>query len=177
MKDLIYTLFANYKDEIIFLHVISAVVWVGGMIALRYAAHQSIQQLQSPLDKLQRTAYALKRLFIIVAPFIVIILLTAIIMAVGFGFRSAAIGPDGNVINSYAMHIYKIVHVKESIWTIMTLNYLYMVFRRNRAQKLIDNADLPAAKAALAPIGAYLVPINIALGIIAVYLGVVLQAG
>ncbi len=177
MKDLIYMLFANYKDEIIFLHVISAVVWVGGMIALRYAAHQSIQQLQSPLDKLQRTAYALKRLFIIVAPFIVIILLTAIIMAVGFGFRSAAIGPEGNVINSYAMHIYKIVHVKESIWTIMTLNYLYMVFRRNRAQKLIDNGDLIAAKAALAPIGAYLVPINIALGIIAVYLGVVLQAG
>ena len=177
MKDLIYMLFANYKDEIIFLHVISAVVWVGGMIALRYAAHQSIQQLQSPLDKLQRTAYALKRLFIIVAPFIVIILLTAIIMAVGFGFRSAAIGPEGNVINSYAMHIYKIVHVKESIWTIMTLNYLYMVFRRNKAQKLIDNGDLIAAKAALAPIGAYLVPINIALGIIAVYLGVVLQAG
>jgi len=177
MKDLIYTLFANYKDEIIFLHVISAVIWVGGMIALRYAAHQSIQQLQSPLDKLQRTAYALKRLFIIVAPFIVTILLTAIIMAVGFGFRSAAIGPDGNVINSYAMHIYKIVHVKESIWTIMTLNYLYMVFRRNKAQKLIDNGNLVAAKAALAPIGAYLVPINIALGIIAIYLGVVLQAG
>jgi len=128
MKDLIYTLFANYKDEIIFLHVISAVIWVGGMIALRYAAHQSIQQLQSPLDKLQRTAYALKRLFIIVAPFIVI-------------------------------------------------NYLYMVFRRNKAQKLIDNGNLVAAKAALAPIGAYLVPINIALGIIAIYLGVVLQAG
>jgi uncharacterized membrane protein len=177
MKELIYTFFVNYKDEIIFLHVISAVIWVGGMVALRYAAHQSIQQLQSPLDKLQRTAYALKRLFVIVAPFIVIILLTAIIMAVGFGFRSAAIGPDGNVINSYAMHIYNIVNIKESIWTIMTFNYRYMVFRRNKAQKLIDNGNLVAAKAALAPIGAYFVPINIALGVLAIYLGVILQAG
>ncbi len=177
MKELIYTLFANYKDEIIFLHVISAVIWVGGMIAMRYAAHQSIQQLQSPFEKLQRTSYALKRLFVIVAPFIIIILLTAIIMLVGFGFHSAAIGADGNVINRYAMHLYNIVHLKESLWTIMTFNYLYMVVKRNKAQKLINSGDLVAAKVALSPIGQYLVPINIALGTLAIYLGVILQAG
>lgn len=175
MKELIYTFFVNYKDEIIFLHVISAVVWVGGMIAMRYAAHQSIQQLDNAAIKLQRTAYALKRLFVIVAPFIILILLTAIIMIIGFGFKEAAIGPNGKVINNYAMYIYHIVGAKESIWTIMTLNYLYMIFRRNKAQKLIDNGDLVAAKSALGLIGKYLVPLNIILGIIAIYLGVILQ--
>ena len=35
MKDLIYHLFADYKNQIIFLHIVSAVVWVGGMVAMR----------------------------------------------------------------------------------------------------------------------------------------------
>jgi len=32
MKDFMMTLFGNFGTEIVFLHIISAVVWVGGMI-------------------------------------------------------------------------------------------------------------------------------------------------
>jgi uncharacterized membrane protein len=177
MKEIIYTLFTDYRDQIIFLHVISAVIWVGGMIAMRFAAHQSLQQIDNVPMKLQRTAHALKRLFAIVSPFIIILLVTAVIMAVGFGFREAAVGPDGTVINNHAMQIYNIVHVKEAIWTLMTLNFLAMVFRRNKAQKLIDGGNLVEAKNKLVVIGQYMVPTNIVLGLIAIYLGVILQGG
>jgi len=38
--------FAEFKVYIIFLHVISAVIWVGGMVAIRFAAHQSFMQIE-----------------------------------------------------------------------------------------------------------------------------------
>ena len=37
-------LFNNYGHLIVFLHVLSAFVWVGGMIAIRVAVHPVIQR-------------------------------------------------------------------------------------------------------------------------------------
>jgi uncharacterized membrane protein len=175
MKQIIYSLFADYKNIIVFLHIISAVVWVGGMIAMRFAAHYSIAMLENTHVKIERTAHALKRLFTIVAPFVVILIITAVIMAVGYGFRTAAVDASGNVIDAYAMHIYSLVHVKEAIWLIMTVNFIAMVLRRNKAQTLIKNGDLIGAGAVLKLIGKYMVPLNIILGICAIYLGVTLR--
>ena len=177
MKDFIINTFANFSTQIIFLHIISAVVWVGGMIAMRFAAHQSIQMIDSTHMKIERTAYALKRLFTIVAPFVVILIITAVLMAVGYGFRAAAVDANGNVIDAYAMHLYNIVHVKESIWMIMSANFIAMVIRRNKAEKLIKSGDLIGAGAILKIIGKYMVPLNIILGICAIYLGVTLRNG
>ncbi|MDX1809840.1 MAG: hypothetical protein R3331_09895 [Sulfurospirillaceae bacterium] len=160
---------------ITFLHIISAVVWVGGMIIMRYGAHYSFQNIEQTEVRLKSSLYALKRLFILVAPFIVTLLVTAIILAVGLGFRDAAIDKSGNVINSYAFRLYNIIHVKESIWTIMTLNYLAMVILRNKAQKLLDLKDFAGAKNKAVLIAKYMVPLNILLGIIAIFLGVYLR--
>ncbi len=172
---MIQEFFGTYRLEIVYLHIISAVVWVGGMIALRYAAHQSLQSIEDPKIRLTRASHALKRLFIIVAPFIVILLITAVILSVGLGFRDAAIDNSGNVIDSYRYYLYNIIHVKESIWTIMSVNYIFMVFLRNKAQKLIQTGDLQGAKKRLTPIAKYMVPLNIILGLIAIFLGVYLR--
>lgn len=177
MKELLYSLFADYRTQIVFLHVISAVVWVGGMIAIRFAAHQSIQMIDEAPLKLQRTAHALKRLFAIVSPFVIILIITAVIMAVGLGFRTAAVDASGNVISEHAMNLYILVHVKEVIWMIMGANLLAMILRRNKAQKLLDKSDFAGAKAQLGLIGKYMVPLNIILGVIAIYLGVTLRNG
>ncbi|MFT7860006.1 MAG: hypothetical protein ABXS93_03620 [Sulfurimonas sp.] len=175
MKDFLIELFAEYKTIIVFLHVISAVVWVGGMIAMRYAAHFSFMEIESPLHRLQRTAHALKRLFTIVSPFVIILIITAVIMAVGLGFRAAAVDANGNVIDDYAMYIYNLVHVKEAIWMLMAINLVAMILRRNKAQKLLDAGDSTGAKKALGMIGKYMVPVNIILGVIAIFLGVTLR--
>ncbi|QOP42410.1 hypothetical protein FJR03_09865 [Sulfurimonas marina] len=167
-------LFAEYKTIIIFLHIISAVVWVGGMIAMRYAAHNSFMELE-PAQRLPRVAHALKRLFAIVSPFVFILIITAVIMAVGLGFRAAAVDANGNVIDDYAMYIYNLVHVKEVIWMVMGANLLAMILRRNKAQKLLDAGDTAGAKKALELIGKYMVPLNIILGVIAIFLGVTLR--
>jgi uncharacterized membrane protein len=172
---MIVEFFTNYRIEIIYLHIISAVIWVGGMISLRYAAHNSLQSIEDPKIKLTRVSHSLKRLFVIVAPFIIILLITAIILAIGLGFRQAALDVSGHIIDKYRYYLYNLIHVKESIWTIMTLNYIIMVILRYKAQKFIELGDLVNAKAKLTPIAKYMVPSNIILGLIAIFLGVYLR--
>ena len=175
MKDMIIQIFSDYRTQIVFLHILSAVVWVGGMIAMKFAAHPSFIQIESPLHRLERISQALKRLFIIVSPFVIILIITAVLMSVGLGFRVAAVDANGNVIDTYAMHIYNIVHVKEVIWMVMAANLFVMILRRNKAEKLLAKGDSTGAKKILEVIGKYMVPVNIILGIIAIYLGVTLR--
>ena len=149
--------FAEYKVYIVFLHVLSAVVWVGGMIAMRYAAHPSFLEIESPAKRLERIADALKRLFCIVAPFVIVLLITAVIMIMGYSLSDTEYKTYG--------------YAKEAIWTIMFLNLAVMIRRRNNAQKALANADFVLAKNQLGLIGKYMVPLNIALGVIAIFLG------
>ncbi len=153
--------FVEYKTIIIFLHVISAVVWVGGMIALRFAAHASFMEIESPIKRLERIAHALKRLFCIVAPFTIILLVTAIFMVKGYAISSSEFATLG--------------YAKEGIWTLMFINLTVMILRRNRAVKLINEGDMVGAKFSLELIGKFMVPVNIVLGIIAIFLGTFLS--
>ncbi len=175
MKEFLVTFFADYKTPIIFLHILSAVVWVGGMVAMRYAAHHSFMHIQEPKERLSRISYALKRLFSIVTPFVIILIITAVLMSVGLGFRVAAVDANGNVIDNYAMFIYNLVHVKEVIWMVMATNLGAMIYRRAKADKALSQNNLPTTKALLEPIGKYMVPLNIFLGVSAIYLGVTLR--
>lgn len=153
--------FSEYKTIIVFLHVISAVVWVGGMIAMKFAAHPSFMQIESPAHRLERVAHALKGLFTIVVPFVVILLVTAIIMIKGYSLSQS----------EYSMFS----HAKEGIWAVMAINLFVMIQRRNRAVKLLNEGDMVGAKFSLELIGKYMVPLNIILGIVAIFLGTTLS--
>lgn len=78
--------FGNYAHVIVFLHVFSAVVWIGGMIAIRFAVHPGLQLIEDPKVRLGRTLAITGRFFNIMIPLIILILLTAVVMAVGIGF-------------------------------------------------------------------------------------------
>lgn len=175
MKAWMVEFFGNYAHELVFLHVLSAFVWVGGMIAIRLAVHPGLQLIEDPRVKLGRTLAITGRFFNIVIPFILMIILTAVIMAVGLGFRAAAVDASGNIISETAYSTYQLIHVKEVIWMLMSANFTWMYFKRRKAQKLFDANDLPAAKASVALIPRLLLPINIILGITAIWLGVTLR--
>ena len=161
MREAMIHFFGNYAAILVFLHVLSAIVWIGGMIAIRVAVHPVLQSIDDPKIKLGKTLQIIGRLFHLVIPFIIILIVTATLMAVGLGFK----GTD----------LYWLIHVKEVIWTVMTLNFIYMYIRRKKVQKLFDIGDLPGAKAQAAPLPNLLLPINIVLGIAAVFSGVVLR--
>ena len=154
--------FAEHKTVIVFLHVISAVIWVGGMVAMRYAAHPSFVQIESPAKRLEHIAIALKNLFTIVVPFVFLLLATAVIMIMGYGLSDSELS------------IYS--HAKEGIWSFMAINLLVMITRRNRAMKLLEQGDMVGAKFSLELIGKYMVPLNIILGVVAIFLGSTLSS-
>ena len=154
--------FSEYKTIIVFLHVISAVVWVGGMIAMKFAAHPSFMQIESPAHRLERIAHALKGLFTIVVPFVIILLITAVIMSIGYSLSQTQFS--------------LIAHAKEGIWSVMAINLFVMILRRNRAVKLLNEGDMAGAKFSLELIGKFMVPVNIILGVIAIFLGVYLSS-
>ena len=153
--------FKNYSSIIVFLHVISAVIWVGGMIAIRFAVHYSMQNIEEPKIKLARTLELLKRFFSMVIPAILTLLITAIIMIIALGFKGS--------------ELYSIVVIKEIIWSIMTFIFVTIYIKRNKAQKAFDNNDMATTKNNLLPIATYFIPINILLGMIAIFLGVTLR--
>lgn len=149
-------LFGEYKTLIVFLHVISGVIWVGGMIAMRLAAHPSFMAIESGQEKLTRVVDALGRLFMIVLPFVIILVITAVIMLIGYDLKSTPYSSLG--------------HAKEGIWTVMFINLIIMILRRKKAAKFLATNDTESAKGALGLVG-ILIPVNIVLGLVAIYLG------
>jgi len=150
-------IYHNYANIVVFLHVFSAVIWVGGMIAIKFTVHPSLQSIDDTKIRLGKTLQIVGRLFNLVIPFILVSLITALIMIIGAGFSGA------------------LIHVKEAIWTVMTLNFIYMYIKRFKAQKHFDNDNFAEAKASVALIPNILLPINMALGIIAIFIGVMLR--
>jgi len=148
--------FAQYSTPIVFLHVVSAVIWIGGMIAIRVAVHPALQSIDDPKIKLGKTLQIVGRLFNLVIPFILILLVTGVI------FELAGIKTP-------------LTHAKEAIWTVMTLNFIFMYIKRAKAQKLFNSGDLAKAKEQVKLLPTLLLPINILLGMAAIMIGVILR--
>lgn len=155
------SLFNTYSSIIVFIHVVSAVIWVGGMIAIRFAVHYSIQTIETPEIKLGKTLDFLKRFFNMVIPSIIVLLVTAIIMIIALGFKGT--------------ELYSIVILKEAVWSVMTVVFAIIYFKRNKAQRYFDKKDFKSAKETLTPLAKWMIPLNIVLGIVAIYFGVTLR--
>lgn len=151
----------EYRLEIIFLHVVSAVIWVGGMIIMRGAAHPAFLKIDTPQERLKIVATALKRLFWLVLPFVLILIATGAVLAIEYGLKHT----DFNYLT----------HIKEGIWTLMFINLGAMMIRRSKAQKAIEADDFDEAGRLLGLIGRFMVPVNIALGMAAIVVGVMLR--
>lgn len=151
------TFFEDYKTIIIFLHILSAVVWIGGMIAIKFAVHPVIQTIEEPKIRLGNSLRIVGRLFHLVMPFIALSLICALLIIKGAGYTGG------------------FIHLKEAIWSVMTLNYTYMYIKRTLAQKSFDQGNFVNAKEHMRLLPTILLPINIVLGIVAIFLGVVLR--
>ncbi len=161
MRETIVNFFGEYAAVLVFFHIVSAVIWVGGMIAVRLAVHPSLQSIENGEIKLGKTLEIVGRLFNLVIPFIMILIFTATVMAVGLGFKGT--------------QLYWLVHVKEGIWMLMVINFIYMYIQRRKAQKLYNAGELQGAKMHISKFPNLLLPINIFLGLGAIFAGVTLR--
>ena len=148
--------FNHYSTILLFLHVVSAVIWVGGMIAVRLAVHPVMMSIEDGKTKLGKNLQIVGRLFNLVLPFILILLATGIVFELA-GIKSP------------------LIHAKEAIWTVMTLNYTFMYIKRAKAQKLFNSGNIEGAKKCVKILPTLLLPINILLGMAAIMIGVILR--
>jgi len=161
MKETIVNIFGDFAGIIIFFHVISAVIWIGGMIVVRFAVHSAMQDIKEPQIKLGISLKYIKNLLNMVRPLIGLLLVTSVFMTIGFGFKGTPLSP--------------VAHTKEAIWLIMTVLFIVIYLKRNTAQKFYDQGDYKSVKQTLAPLTLFLIPANIILGVIAIYLGITLR--
>lgn len=167
MRDLIYQIMTDYTNAVIFLHVLSAVIWVGGMMAvlvITKTAHKSVSEER----RLTGRATLIKSYFSFLIPFIGISVITALFMALGY--KDNAIGEDGFIIDFHSMEIYKYITLKGSIWGAMVMNMFLMVWIISKAEK--SDCKIQKAADCMWLVNTYLLPINILMGMAAIYIGV-----
>lgn len=153
--------FASFDSLIVFIHVISAVLWVGGMVALRFALHPSLGLIENNQQRMHLALMTMKRFFSIIIVFITLLLISAVLMLVAIDFKQT--------------DVYYAVHLKEALWTIMALNFGYIVYLRSQAHRLFLEENFQDAKEKLGKIATKLIPLNIILGMIAIYFGIILR--
>jgi|SRR5579864_563446 len=136
---------------LLFFHILSAVVWVGGM----FFAHQMVRPSLGPLDPAVRLPIW-RRIFARFFPWV----WAAVALLLGSGLAMQAIGVDG-------LH----VKIMEGLGVIMVLAYAHLYFAPwQRFRRAVDGADFATAAAQLNQIRR-IVEFNLALGVIVVVVG------
>jgi len=173
MRDMVYFLMSTVPNQIIFLHVLSAVIWVGGMIAARYGRVKPLRDLTEPEEFMHETK-RYTRFFKLMTPFIILIFITSVIMAIGY--QGNAYDEEGFILSDKAVDMYKWIHTKGGIWTVMAMNMGLMAWINNRASTNFTSCsnikECKRCKEALEIIYNYLMPVNIILGTVEIMLGV-----
>jgi uncharacterized membrane protein len=139
----------------LFFHILSAVIWVGGM----FFAHQMLRPAAGPLDPAQRLPLwrrVFQRFFPLVWVLIVALLLS------GYGMI-AALGGFAHI----GLHI----HIMQGIGIVMMLAFAHLYFAPwKRFRRAVDAGDLAAAAPQLDQIRR-IVGFNLVLGLIVVIIG------
>jgi hypothetical protein len=137
------------------------VIQRGGVTAAQMLENDVKSVMLEPKQRLGITLQITGRLFNLVMLFIAILFITGLIMAIATG--------------GHHSDLKSIFLSKEIIWTIMAVNYTYMYLKRAKAWKLFSKGEVALAKAQMSFIPNLLLPINIVLGIAALWLGVSLR--
>jgi uncharacterized membrane protein len=140
----------------LFLHILGAVIWVGGM----FFAHQMLRPAAASLDPAQRLPLW-RRVFSRFFPWVWASIL--VLLASGYGMIIFGFGGFGRV----GLH----VHLMQAIGIVMTLLFAHLYFAPwQRFKRSLDGGDLPGAAKQLDQIR-IIVTVNLALGLVVVVIG------
>jgi uncharacterized membrane protein len=161
MREFLVSFMANYASEIVFVHVLGAIIWVGGMIVVKLAVRPSILNISDDKIRVARVLEIMDKMFIIAIVWSIMIVLTAVVFIVGLDLKHAG-------------SMYKLVLIKESVWMVMFFVLVYITILRKQAQRLFVSGDIESSKNKINIIE-NMIFINIILGITSLYLGISLR--
>ena len=170
MRDFIYGVMTGFPTTVVFLHAMSAVVWIGGLIALWYISYSNSEEL-SLERRFENRAAAIRRFFIFLSPFILVSLGTALFMA--FGYLDNAYDPDGFIVDMGNVAAFKLIKLKGSIWGAVVFDMLLILYtiRNVKCGLSTDKASTDC----LWLVNTYLLPAAILLGTVNIFIGAFLR--
>ena len=140
---------------IVFAHVVGAVVWIGGMIMMRLAVHPSLDEAGD--RRIPFVLATLKRSFGILS-------IAAAVMGITGIYLMVSIGGLG-----------VLAHLKSSIWIAMVMVLGFAMWKLTKANEAYSQNNIQMCKSNLELIAIKLMPINIILGLLEIFFGVVLR--
>jgi len=153
-----------HQKWIILSHVISAIIFMGGVVTLSFTIHHLVRMEPVKDYNLRIVMSIIKRFLIILGtPSLLWLMISAVIMQIGFLYK-----------NSNPIFL-TIVHTNIFIWIFMFLLFLYIVKKRFDAKKHYKEGNLFACKNDLILIIDYLFTLEFFLGGIATYFGLMLK--
>jgi uncharacterized membrane protein len=148
----------------VFLHVLSVVIWVGGMFLMHFAVRPVAVAQLPPAQRLPLLAEILGRFFGWVTIAVVVVLVTGVAMIFGIGAAAGAAAGEGAFGEGMRL-VHASVHLMFAIGVVMSLVFAFIrLVPFARLRNALAGQQLPAAAAQLDLIRR-LVATNLVLGI------------
>ncbi len=163
MYDFFIEAFSNFSRVIVFLHVVSASLLIGSMFIIRFVVHPIESKIDNEKIKYNNAIKIMNRYFLLLVPIMLILVVSALFMNIGLGFK------NGNP-TTYVM-----VHTKEALWTFILFNFAYMYVKFLKAKKAFFEDNYIEVEENFVLMLRYLIPMNLILATISVYFGVILR--
>ena len=154
----------NYASIILPLHIISAVIWLGSMIGYIASTYPSIRQIPNEKLMIRTSLRTLRRLMNLILVVSVVLLISGLIIAIGSSYA------DKDPL------LAAILNTKEALWIFMFFNTIFSFYKILEAKKSCLASDSGAARDNVRLVSHYLIVINIFLGLIAAYFGMMLRS-
>lgn len=153
----------EFASIILPLHIFSAVIWIGAMIGYILAAYPSIKQIPNEKLLVRTSLRTLRRLFNMILIVSLVLGVSGVIIAIGasYGDRDPLLAT--------------IINTKEALWIFMFLNTFFAYYKVLEAKTKCFASDSAGARDNVRLISHYLIVINIFLGVIAAYFGMMLR--
>lgn len=152
----------------LFLHVMAAVVWVGGMFLMHFAVRPSAVQLLDPPQRQPLLAAILGRFFFWVAISVAVVLASGLLMIMGLGAASGAIAAGKNAFAEGFRIAHVSVHLMFALGLAMMAVFAHIRFAPfRRLKRAVAAHDWPAGGRALDLIR-LLVGLNLILGVLTI---------
>lgn len=163
MEDFIVGFFEKYSRYIVLFHILSSTLLVGGFFVMSFLIRPIINKIKIPSVKYGSGIEFVKKFLICTVVCLFIILITGVLMSVGLRFSSG--NPATNVI----------IHTLEALWIFISANSFYMFMKYRESKKYFAKNEHIEIHENLELIFRYVIPLNLIIGVISIYFGILLR--
>jgi uncharacterized membrane protein len=163
LQEFFVEFFGSFSRLIVFFHVLSASILIGGMFALRFIIKPVLTLIDDEEIRFKRCLDLMDRFAKLMLPIMLLLISASLLMTVGLGFEYAS--PITSTM----------IHIKEAIWLFIAFNFGFMYWKFLNARQSYKKRDFFEVEEHIILIVNFLIPLNLLLSLAALYIGIVIR--